>query len=168
MMKARLVPEIQRNAMAGFVQWHAAPSTAALFERSALAVDIVIDVLTDRGFSVSHERRIESIPTRFDAATGDIHCRRFAWHVFRITFPGGTVRDVKQLHGEASARCAHAEGVPVPVKCAGQLKDHSPSVPQPRAARSLGAGTHWHTRRKKREACLVRVEGAWGVSCKQT
>ena len=58
------------------------------------------------GFSVSYRRKLHAIPTRVDLETGDIHTIRLWWHAFRITFPGGSVRDVQHLHSQASQRCA--------------------------------------------------------------
>ena len=51
---------------------------------------------------------VQAVPVKVDLSTGDVHCARRCRHAFRITFPGGTVRDVKNLHSEASQRCAQS------------------------------------------------------------
>ena len=104
-IRARVQPQLYKVAMSGFLEYE---STEALFEKNHVAVDILIDVLTDRGFSVSYRRKLLPVPTRVDLRTGDVHAVRMWTHAFRITFPGGSVRDVKNLHSEASQRCAPA------------------------------------------------------------
>jgi hypothetical protein len=101
-IRKRVKPILYKVAMSGFLEYE---SNAPLFEKNNIAVDIMIDVLTDRGFSVSYRRKLHTIPARIELKTGAIHTIRLWWHVFRITFPGGSVRDLKNLHSEASQRC---------------------------------------------------------------
>lgn len=97
------LPQICSNAMAGFVEF---TSKDDVFEKEYGSCDMFIDVLTDRGFSVSYMRRIAPVPVRIDAATGEVHTRRFVTHVFRIQFPGGTVRDVRNIQTQQSSKYA--------------------------------------------------------------
>jgi hypothetical protein len=102
-IRKRVQPLLYKVAMSGFLEYE---TNAPLFEKNNIAVDIFIDVLTDRGFSVSYRRKLHTIPARVELKTGAIHTIRLWWHVFRITFPGGSVRDIKHLNSEASQRCA--------------------------------------------------------------
>lgn len=96
------LPQICSNAMAGFVEF---TSKDDVFEKQYGSCDMFIDVLTDRGFSVSYMRRVAPIPVRIDTTAGEVYSRRFITHVFRIQFPGGTVRDVRNIHTQLSSKC---------------------------------------------------------------
>eukprot|EP00892_Ulva_mutabilis_P001962 jgi/Ulvmu1/11767/UM008_0181.1 len=95
------LPRICSNAMAGFVEF---TSKDDVFEKQYGSCDMFIDVLTDRGFSVSYMRRVTPVPVRIDAATGEVHTRRSITHCFRIQFPGGTVRDVRNIQTQQSSK----------------------------------------------------------------
>jgi hypothetical protein len=99
----RTVPHLYKVAMSGFLELETKDS---IFEKDSMAVRMLIDILTDRGFAASYIRRVDLLPVRIDMQTGEIYTRRLANHVFRITFPGGTVRDVRMLQSQSGARCA--------------------------------------------------------------
>lgn len=96
------LPQICSNAMAGFVEF---TSKDDVFEKQYGSCDMFIDVLTDRGFGVSYTRRVSPVPVRIDSATGAVFSRRFITHAFRIQFPGGTVRDVRNIQTQLSSKC---------------------------------------------------------------
>lgn len=100
-IRGKVTPLLYKVAMSGFLEFD---TTAPLFEED-VAVDILIDVLTDRGFGVSYRRHLLSVPFKVDLQTGDISTRRACQHRFHITFPGGSVRDVQHMHSSASQRC---------------------------------------------------------------
>lgn len=107
------LPQICSNAMAGFVEF---TSKDDVFEKEYGSCDMFIDVLTDRGFSVSYMRRVVPIPVRIDNTAGEVYSRRFITHVFRIQFPGGTVRDVRNIQTQLSSKCDSASCQP-PYAC---------------------------------------------------
>lgn len=74
------VPLLRRCSLAG----HADLKTHnMLFTQAPLAADILIDVLTDRGFSVAHVAEEQIVPVRMDTKTGQIHSRVDLLHHFR-------------------------------------------------------------------------------------
>ena len=74
------VPLLRRCSLAG----HADLKTHnMLFTRAPLAADILIDVLTDRGFSVAHVAEEQIVPVRMDTSTGEIQSRVDLLHHFR-------------------------------------------------------------------------------------
>jgi adenylate kinase len=85
----QVAPVLRRAALAGHAVWR---SRAPLFEREASAAEILVDVLSDRGYAVEHERREWSEPVRVDAATGAIACARHCEHAFSVTFERALLR----------------------------------------------------------------------------
>ena len=98
------MPLLRRCALAGHAEY---VTTNTLFS-SALAAKIMIDVLTDRGFSVGHRVLETVVPSRIDLETGAIECVRERAHVFRITFERGVVRDVTATAIPATTHAADA------------------------------------------------------------
>ena len=86
------LPLLYSNAMAGHVDFS---TRDCVFEHRANATSMFIDVLTDRGFKVSYKRIDDGgEAVRVDTQTGAVH-RSFSRpvHSFRISFPGGNVRE---------------------------------------------------------------------------
>ena len=50
-------------------------SDAALFTDHPVTTQMVLDVLTDRGFSCSYTRDVAHVPVHFDLTSGQIRCR---------------------------------------------------------------------------------------------
>lgn len=102
------LPLLYSNAMAGHVDFS---TKNCVFDHQPNATDMLIDVLTDRGFKVSYTRKDEGgEAVRVDTQTGAVH-RSFsrAVHSFRISFPGGNVRESNASTGHAplaEMRCA--------------------------------------------------------------
>ena len=65
---------------------------------------MLIDILTDRGFRVSHSAEITHVPVQIDMASGLIRNRKESRHRFRISWDCGNVRDWQAL--EMAARAA--------------------------------------------------------------
>lgn len=57
-----------------------------IFWEEPLAVDMLIDTLTDRGFQVSHEPINVHVPINMDLSTGKIECKVSKQHRFKIRF----------------------------------------------------------------------------------
>ena len=75
-----LVPLLKRCSLAGHASLH---TRNALFDRSTNAADMLIDVLSDRGFSVAYLYDTQSIPVSFDLDTGAIKTKQDGFHNFR-------------------------------------------------------------------------------------
>lgn len=86
------LPLLYANAMAGHVEFS---TTNCVFERHSNASGMFVDVLTDRGFKVSHKRKIVGgDAVRVDPKTGTVHqSPSTPQHSFRISFQGGNVRE---------------------------------------------------------------------------
>lgn len=85
---AEFVPPIRRHAFAGRAH---IKSQSPLFE-DALAVDIVIDTLSERGYRVVYERESTQVPHLVDLKTGAVTCKREPVHLFEIGFPPPEIR----------------------------------------------------------------------------
>jgi hypothetical protein len=94
------LPRLYSNAMSGHLEFS---TTNCVFERHPNAVDMFIDVLTDRGFQVSHRSRdIGGDPVRVDTQTGAVHrTKSMLMQSFRISFAGGNVRESNASAGHA-------------------------------------------------------------------
>jgi len=79
---------LQRAALAGHAIFR---TSAPLFERE-LAISIMLDVLSDRGFAVHHECRKTEVPAHFDLATGVVTNETRLAHDFVITYGHGLLR----------------------------------------------------------------------------
>jgi len=77
--------------MAGHAEYR---SRHPMLLSSHLAVDILIDVLTDRGFNVAHFVEERIVPRRVDMKTGLIQSMTEDVHSFRITFNKENIRDL--------------------------------------------------------------------------
>jgi len=75
-----VMPQIRRCGQAGYTEFR---TSARPFKDSPLACEMLIDVLTDRGFSCSHIIEEGMLPSRFDRVTGEITCVPHTTHRFR-------------------------------------------------------------------------------------
>ncbi|MCC6352480.1 MAG: nucleoside monophosphate kinase [Verrucomicrobiae bacterium] len=87
-IEAKMVPVVVRHAIPGEATIH---TEDALFE-DPLALAILIDIFSERGFraNVTIERR--EIPDRVDLKTGEITCRQKKVFRFNIRFKGSEIR----------------------------------------------------------------------------
>lgn len=67
---------------------------------------MLIDVLTDRGFKVSHSAEITHVPVAIDLSSGLIRNRKETRHRFRISWDSSSVRDWQAL--EMATRAAES------------------------------------------------------------
>jgi hypothetical protein len=91
LIDTEVLPLLKQSSLAGHAEFR---TRAPLLLGNALAVDMLIDVLTDRGFSVGHACEERVVPERIDLATGEVACRTENVHAFRITFDKENVRDL--------------------------------------------------------------------------
>lgn len=91
-----IMPVLKQCSMAGHAEYR---SRHPLLLSSHLAVDMLIDILTDRGFNVAHFVEERLVPRRVDMKTGAIQTESEDVHSFRITFNKENIRDVSLNHG---------------------------------------------------------------------
>eukprot|EP01114_Cavostelium_apophysatum_P016029 TRINITY_DN4493_c0_g1_i1.p1 TRINITY_DN4493_c0_g1~~TRINITY_DN4493_c0_g1_i1.p1 ORF type:complete len:508 (-),score=104.28 TRINITY_DN4493_c0_g1_i1:1005-2528(-) len=82
------LPAIEMHAFSGFVK---IKMTKGLFNDS-MAVQMVLDVLSERGFHVSYSQLEERIPHRIDIRTGIISLSHTIIHEFDVTFSKAFIR----------------------------------------------------------------------------
>lgn len=75
-----VVPLLKRCSLAGHASLHTRNS---LFDRSTNAADMLIDVLSDRGFSVAYLYDTQYLPVSVDLTTGAIKTKQDGYHSFR-------------------------------------------------------------------------------------
>jgi adenylate kinase len=83
-----VVPVIVRHALAGRC---VAKTDSALFE-DATAVDMVLDILAERGYHAVYQEHRTPVPYRFDRETGAIASRDRIAHTFEIRFHPPEIR----------------------------------------------------------------------------
>eukprot|EP00891_Asterochloris_glomerata_P009685 jgi/Astpho2/9685/e_gw1.00147.4.1_t len=96
------VPLLRRCSLAG----HAELKTRSkLFTQQPLAADMLIDILSDRGFSVAHVVDELVVPLRV-RSDGEIDTRTDEVHHFRMTFEKEGVREAAMRAAQASSDLA--------------------------------------------------------------
>ena len=114
LISGEVVPLLRSSALAGFAEYTSRRGDELL--ESPLAQQMLIDVLTDRGFGVAHSEVEKVVPVRVDLSTGRIEVSRERKQVFRVTFERGSsvVRGADAAAGGASAAAAAASAAPSP------------------------------------------------------
>lgn len=106
LVQQEVVPLLQQGALSGAAEW---VSQSELFTRHPNCVDMLLDVLSDRGFHAHYVREVMAVPENFNAATGSITSRLQPLHRFRFTFDAAGVRDASALKAlEIAARITEA------------------------------------------------------------
>ncbi|KAL6769636.1 hypothetical protein ACKKBG_A31795 [Auxenochlorella protothecoides x Auxenochlorella symbiontica] len=91
LIEAELIPLLKTCSLAGHAVYR---SRSPVLLGDARAVDMMIDILSDRGFSVAHSEEERVVPLRVNLGSGEIESRAEIVHVFRITFDKENVRDL--------------------------------------------------------------------------
>jgi adenylate kinase len=87
-IEAHVVPSIVRHALAGQC---VVKTESALFE-DATTVEMVLDILAERGYHAVHEEHRTPVPRSVDLATGVITCADRRLHTFEIRFHPPEIR----------------------------------------------------------------------------
>jgi len=87
-----VMPLLWRNSLAGHAEYE---TCAELWADTPVAVDMLVDVLSDRGFGVAYKATVHQRPVRVDMTTGEIITEEAVQHKFRIQFDRSVVRRVK-------------------------------------------------------------------------
>lgn len=84
----KFMPIIMRHALSGRAQVN---SEDAIFHEP-LAIPMLIDIFSERGYHAVVDKQIQEIPERFDPATGEIKCRQKVVFRFQINFEASKIR----------------------------------------------------------------------------
>jgi adenylate kinase len=87
-IQARVVPVIVRHALAG----RCVVETGEVLFADAMAVDMVLDTLAERGYHAFYEERRTPVPKTFDPKTGAITVEDRVTHAFEIRFHSPELR----------------------------------------------------------------------------
>jgi adenylate kinase len=87
-IQGRMMPVIKRYAVSG----RALINTSEELFADPVAIAILIDIFSERGFRASVEIRLQEIPERFDLATGKIETREKRLYRMTILFAGSKIR----------------------------------------------------------------------------
>ncbi len=82
------MPAIRRHAVAG----RAHIKTHHAIFANALAIDMVIDTLSERGYRVLYEQESQPVPLAYDPTTGAVTCEDRVVHRFEIRFHPPEIR----------------------------------------------------------------------------
>jgi hypothetical protein len=102
-LRSEVLPLLRQGGLSGRAEW---ATRDALFTDHPVAVDMLLDVLTDRGFQASCAKEAVDVPVRFDAASGAIETEARPLHRFTVRFETAGVRDgtaLKVRRGRAAA-----------------------------------------------------------------
>lgn len=88
MISEQFIPACRRAAFAGTAVVKVSPTSEGWRElQQPLCVDLVVDILSERGYSVRHDVVSQQVPTRVDLTTGLIECTTMDTHRFVVQFP---------------------------------------------------------------------------------
>lgn len=88
MVRDKFMPIIERHAISG----HAIVNTEDELFGDPLALSMLIDIFSERGFHAVVDKTITEVAERFDPNTHEIHCRRKAVYRIQVRFPGSEIR----------------------------------------------------------------------------
>mmetsp|Transcript_26912 Transcript_26912/g.58761 ORF Transcript_26912/g.58761 Transcript_26912/m.58761 type:complete len:585 (+) Transcript_26912:197-1951(+) len=88
---AEIMPVLRESGMSGQVEY---VSDLRIFNDHPRTAQMLIDILTDRGFNASHSAEVEHVPVQVDLTTGLIKNRKETKHRFSISWDSRNVRDM--------------------------------------------------------------------------
>lgn len=88
MVKDKFMPIIERHAISG----HAIVNTEDELLGDPLALSMLIDIFSERGFHAVVDKTITEVAERLDPDTHEIRCRRKAVYRIQVRFPGSEIR----------------------------------------------------------------------------
>jgi hypothetical protein len=105
-LQGQVLPLLQQGALAGSAEW---VSQELLFSQHPVCVDMLLDVLTDRGFKATYCRESVVVPVSIDSASGNITVRAQPQHRFRFSLEQVGEREASMLKAlEIAARITEA------------------------------------------------------------
>jgi adenylate kinase family enzyme len=107
LIDSEVLPLLKKCSLAGHAEYK---TRHPLLLGNTLAIEMLIDVLSDRGFSVGHAIEDRVVPRRIDLKSGQILSDLEEVHSFRITFDKENVRDIST---PSSVTTKHGEDVAI-------------------------------------------------------
>jgi adenylate kinase family enzyme len=107
LIDSEVLPLLKKCSLAGHADYK---TRHPLLLGNTLAIEMLIDVLSDRGFSVGHAIEDRVVPRRIDIKSGQILSDLEEVHSFRITFDKENVRDIAT---PSSVTTKHGEDVAI-------------------------------------------------------
>lgn len=105
-LQAQVLPLLQQGALAGSAEW---VSQEPLFSQHSVCVDMLLDVLSDRGFKATYCKETIVVPASIDTETGNIIVRPQPQHRFRFSLEQAGEREASMLKAlEIAARITEA------------------------------------------------------------
>jgi len=98
-IKEEFIPDIQQHALAGDVLIR---TDNSLFE-STTAVNMALDILSERGFYVSFDSKVERVPEGVDPKTFKLICTESKKYYFHVKFPHAVIRGVGGSGGSSES-----------------------------------------------------------------
>jgi adenylate kinase len=90
LVEEKMIPIVRAHAMSGHARFNS--EERLLGEKDGLALKMLIDVFTERGFSASVDVHKMDVPERVDLTTGQICCRTKKVYRIAIRFPPSDIR----------------------------------------------------------------------------
>ena len=88
LVSAKFMPIITRHALSGRAHVN---SEDPIFDEP-LAIPMLIDLFSERGYHAVVDKHIQDVPERIDLTTGEIKCRAKSVYRIRITFEASKIR----------------------------------------------------------------------------
>jgi len=87
-VKTTFMPIIQRHALSG----RASIRTEDTLFAHPHALAMLIDIFSERGFSVVVDKMIRDVPHKIDLNSGEVECREKVIYAIEVTFKGSSIR----------------------------------------------------------------------------
>ena len=87
-IQSKFMPIVQRHALSGRAQ----VNTEDTLFHNPLALSMLIDIFSERGFHAVVDKHIQNVPSRFDLETGEIELREKVIYRVQINFKGSQIR----------------------------------------------------------------------------
>ncbi len=88
LIESKMMPIVIRHAISGYCSIN---TENAILE-SPIALKMLIDVFSERGFHASVDLQRDEVPVRIDLKTGEVHCRQKKVFRIAIRFKGSEIR----------------------------------------------------------------------------
>jgi adenylate kinase len=89
LVSTKFMPIVTRHALSGRASVN---SEDPIFDREPLAIPMLIDLFSERGYHAVVDKQIQEVPERFDVKTGEIKCRQKVVYRIQIFFKASKIR----------------------------------------------------------------------------
>jgi adenylate kinase len=89
LVSTKFMPIVTRHALSGRASVN---SEDPIFDREPLAIPMLIDLFSERGYHAVVDKQIQEVPERFEVKTGEIKCRQKVVYRIQIFFKASKIR----------------------------------------------------------------------------